>query len=76
MPLGFALGMPFPTGLALLTVRRSDLVPWAIGANGLASVVGASAALPAAMIVGYRAVLAAGLVAYVVAAFVVPSDDG
>jgi hypothetical protein len=75
-PLGFALGMPFPTGLALLASRRSDLVPWAIGANGLASVVGASAALPAAMIVGYRAVLAAGLVAYVVAAFVVPSDDG
>jgi spermidine synthase len=75
-PLGFALGMPFPTGLATLTRRRSDLVPWAIGANGLTSVVGASAALPAAMIVGYRAVLVAGLVAYVVAAFAVPRDDG
>jgi spermidine synthase len=76
VPLGFALGMPFPTGLGLLTSRRSDLVPWAIGANGLTSVVGASAALPAAMIVGYRAVLVAGLVAYVVAAFAVPRDDG
>jgi hypothetical protein len=71
--LGFGLGMPFPAGLALLARGRATLVPWAIGANGLASVVGASAALPAAMLFGYRAVLVAGLVAYVVAALTVPA---
>ncbi len=73
--LGFPLGMSFPTGLALLVNRRPALLPWAIGANGLTSVVGASAALPAAMIVGYRAVLIAGLAAYVVAAWTVPRDE-
>jgi hypothetical protein len=37
-PLGFALGMFFPTGLELLRRSEPRLVPWAWGVNGVASV--------------------------------------
>jgi hypothetical protein len=37
-PLGFALGMYFPTGLELLRRREPRLVPWAWAVNGVASV--------------------------------------
>ena len=37
-PLGFALGMYFPTGLELLRMREPRLVPWAWAVNGVASV--------------------------------------
>jgi hypothetical protein len=37
-PLGFVLGMYFPTGLELLRRREPRLVPWAWAVNGVASV--------------------------------------
>lgn len=51
LPLGFVLGMPFPTALSR---APQSVVPWAIAANGFMSVIGASAALPLAMVVGYH----------------------
>jgi hypothetical protein len=72
MPVGFALGIPFPTGLASLRTSAPGLVPWAIGANGFASVIASSAALPGAMLLGYRAIFVAGLVLYLVAALTLP----
>jgi hypothetical protein len=72
-PLGFALGIPFPTGLAALSSQAPGLVPWAVAANGFASVVGAAVALPAAMIFGYRSLLIAGGALYLLAAISFPS---
>ncbi|HXJ37444.1 MAG TPA: hypothetical protein VMS22_25730 [Candidatus Eisenbacteria bacterium] len=70
--LGFLLGIPFPTGLAALAADSQELVAWAIGINGFASVVGGTLAVPTAMIGGFRslALLAAAL--YVIAALAAP----
>ena len=73
LPLGFVLGVPFPTGLAVLTRTAPAQVPWAIGANGFASVIGASAALPLAMLFGYRALVLLAFVVYVLAALAFPA---
>ncbi len=69
LPLGFALGMPFPTALSTTPER---LGPWAIAANGFTSVIGASLALPVAMVFGYRWLLVVGGVCYVLAALLYP----
>ena len=69
LPLGFLLGMPFPTALSL---SPRSVLPWGIAANGFMSVLGASAALPMAMLVGYRAMLIAAGACYLVALLVFP----
>jgi hypothetical protein len=62
-PLGIALGMPFPLGLQRLSQQTPELIPWAWGINGCASVVSAILAPLLAMEIGYRGllILAAGL---------------
>src|SRR5262249_41066309 len=55
--LGIFLGLPFPTALRGLAEEGSPLVPWAIGVNGFASVVGSTAAVATAMVAGLRVVL-------------------
>jgi cytochrome c oxidase subunit IV len=72
-PLGFALGIPFPSGLAVLTETAPRMVPWGIGINGFASVVATTASLPAAMLFGYKTVLSIGLAFYLIAAFTFPA---
>ncbi|MEE8271905.1 MAG: SAM-dependent methyltransferase, partial [Alphaproteobacteria bacterium] len=64
-PLAFAMGMPFPLGLGMVTRRAPHLVPWAWGINGCASVIGAVLASLLAMHVGFTmvVVLATGLYA-------------
>jgi len=69
LPLGFLLGMPFPTALA--RAERS-VVPWAIAANGFTSVIGASAALPLAMLLGYRWLFLIACGTYALALLVFP----
>jgi hypothetical protein len=49
LPLGFAMGMPFPAGLARVAASAERLVPWAWGVNACASVIGAIAATLAAV---------------------------
>ena len=39
-PLAFMMGMPMPSGLRILAAQGEDLVPWAWGVNGVASVLG------------------------------------
>ncbi|MGC8872999.1 MAG: hypothetical protein ACP5SI_00945 [Chloroflexia bacterium] len=68
-PLGFLMGIPFPTAVRALGTRR-HLIPWAWAVNGCASVLGAIGAQWLALAVGYRAVLALGAICYT-AAFVV-----
>ena len=62
-PLGLALGMPMPTGIRILTRRAPELIPWAWGVNGAASVLGSVGAIALAMVWGFDQALlvAAGL---------------
>ena len=68
-PLGLALGMPMPTGIRLLGARAPELVPWAWGVNGAASVLGSVAAVALAMLWGFDRTLLLAAALYVAAAF-------
>jgi hypothetical protein len=63
VPLGVALGMPFPLGLGRVGVNHPHVVPWAWGINGGMSVLGSILAIVIAMGTGFSWVLlsAAGL---------------
>jgi len=69
-PLGFCMGKPFPTALALLGHRAPALIPWAYGINACASVIGAVLAMLCAMHLGLSALLALAMACYVVALMV------
>jgi len=71
--LGFLLGIPFPSGLAVLSAESQGLVAWAIGINGLASVVGGTIAVPAAMIGGFRVLALIAAALYAIAALLAPA---
>ncbi len=67
-PLAFFMGMPFPLGLARVAQADSDLVPWAWGLNGCASVVSAAAATLLTMHLGSSATVAIAVGLYLLAA--------
>jgi hypothetical protein len=71
-PLGFAMGMPFPLGVAAVAAGNRELVPWAWGVNACASVVSAVLATLLAIHLGFTVVLLAALALYLVAAAVFP----
>ena len=64
LPLGFALGIPFPTGLRAIGRRAEKFVPWMWGVNGLMSVVGSVGAMIIAKFWGFHATLVAGWAVY------------
>ncbi len=66
-PLAFFMGMPFPVAIEALSRKDPALIPWAWGANGCASVVGAVLAVLIASSYGGSAVIALGLVLYLAA---------
>lgn len=54
LPLGFLLGIPFPSGIRLLKLREKGfLIPWMWGINGAASVLGSVLAIAVAIIAGF-----------------------
>ncbi|MED5330077.1 MAG: hypothetical protein VX916_02175, partial [Planctomycetota bacterium] len=63
----FVMGMPFPSGLALLGIRSSALVPWAFGVNGGASVLASVLGIMVAMSMGFSASFAAATGTYLLA---------
>ena len=71
VPLGFFMGMPFPTGLRVLAGEgeSSDdsLIEWAWAMNAAASVLGSVAAMVIAIHLGLNVTLATGAAAYVAA---------
>jgi hypothetical protein len=69
-PLGLCLGAFMPLGLgavAGLTEHKSEYVAWGWAVNGFASVIGSVVTTLAAMMFGFRIVLVAGLLVYLVA---------
>jgi hypothetical protein len=84
VPLGFFMGMPFPTGLRTLaaspmpefpaeTGPAENAVEWAWAMNAAASVLGSVLAMVIAIQFGLTVTLACGALAYVLALFVMPA---
>jgi len=67
MPLGFLMGIPFPTGLKMLGERNELLIPWAWAINGCFSVLSPILAIMLAMAIGFTSVLWIGAVMYLLA---------
>lgn len=67
-PLGFAMGMPFPSGLARVGQGPFPAAPFYWGLNGVLSVVGSVATMALAVNVGFRLALVVGSLFYVLAA--------
>jgi spermidine synthase len=72
VPLGFAMGMPFPTGLQVVAFAgaessNSAATEWAWAMNAASSVFGSVLAMVIAINFGLGATLASGAVAYVAA---------
>lgn len=67
-PLGVLMGVMFPSGVAFLERRAPQLVPWAWGINGTASVISAVLAALLALAFGFATVLLIGAIGYGLAA--------
>ena len=67
-PLAFAMGMPFPLGLARLATRDDALIPWAWGINACASVIAAILATVLAIHLGFGVVILLAVLFYALAA--------
>jgi spermidine synthase len=84
IPLGFAMGMPFPTGLRALAASpktpllvaenaADSAVEWAWAMNAAASVLGSVLAMVLAIQFGLTVTLACGAVAYLIALATLPA---
>jgi hypothetical protein len=83
-PLGFVMGMPFPTGLRALAVGpgvevsgalsdADNAVEWAWAMNAAASVLGSVLAMVIAIQFGLNVTLACGVAAYLLALLLLPA---
>ena len=75
-PIGFLMGIPFPITIRMLSRGKSELIPWAWGINGFASVAGAPVGLLLSMSFGFSRALAVAAILYAAAALVVPYLPG
>jgi hypothetical protein len=66
-PVGFAMGMPFPTGLSLLERIMPASVRWAWAINAASSVMGSAAAMFLAIYLGLQLTLVIGGLFYLAA---------
>jgi hypothetical protein len=78
IPLGFVMGMPFPTGLRSLasgvaSSQDSNAIEWAWAMNAASSVLGSVLAMVIAIRFGLNATLACGAAAYALALLVTPT---
>ena len=75
-PLGFLLGIPFPTGIQLL--KENNLVkyiPWMYGVNGIMSVLGSVLSVILSMLWGFTLSCFAGLSMYLIMFIFLPSGS-
>lgn len=63
-PLAFFMGIPFPTGMQLLSEKQPPLIPWAWGVNGCASVMGALLATFFAIHFGFKILVVLAILIY------------
>jgi ankyrin repeat protein len=63
-PLGIAMGIPFPSGVRLMSLSRQAEIPWMWGVNGLMSVAGGALAIVGAKLVGFNACLVSAALLY------------
>jgi hypothetical protein len=73
MPLGLLIGIPFPTGLKILSEKNKSLIPWAWAINGCFSVIAPILAIMLAMALGFKMVLWLGALTYALAFITVQS---
>ncbi len=66
-PVGFAMGMPFPTGLSLLEKAMPSAIRWAWSINAASSVLGSAAAMFLAIYLGLKMTLVIGGLLYLAA---------
>jgi predicted membrane-bound spermidine synthase len=71
-PLGFAMGMPFPSGLRRAGRGSLQPAPFYWGLNGVLSVVGSIGTMVLAVNLGFKAAMIAGSLCYVGAALAAP----
>ncbi len=69
MPLSFFLGWMFPCGMDILEKNSGELVPWAWGINGFASVTASPLAIILSMSFGFNFVIMAGIGFYLLTVF-------
>jgi hypothetical protein len=67
-PLGYAMGMPFPRGLALAARAGLPAPPFYWGLNGILSVAGSLGTMLLAVTSGFTVAMVAGCLCYAVAA--------
>ena len=75
-PLAFCMGMPFPLGLSRITQSVPELLPWAWGVNGCASLISAILATLLAIHLGFNGVVTLALAAYLGAGMLYPTLGG
>ncbi|MEW6715323.1 MAG: hypothetical protein AB1306_09580 [Nitrospirota bacterium] len=64
---GFFMGIPFPMGIKLLGQKERGLIPWAWAINAFLSVLAPVLTIMLAVAVGFKIVLWAGVLAYLLA---------
>lgn len=74
-PLAFAMGIPFAAGLRRFGGISPQLIPWAWGINGCASVISAAGASILAPDLGFRGLVAVAAVAYLLLPTLRPAPD-
>ncbi len=74
-PLGFLMGIPFPTGLAALSESRKGILPWAWGVNGALSVTGSVLTRLVSTSLGFSVVLAGVAFLYILAGVLFPVNE-
>jgi len=65
--IGFVLGMPFPTGLSMLTTKMKEKAPWLWGVNGATSVVSSVLAVTISIFYGISTTFWTGFSFYLLA---------
>jgi hypothetical protein len=76
VPLGFAMGMPFPSGLHSLEGSSDAAIEWAWAMNAGASVLGSVLAMVVAIHFGLNVTLMTGAACYAAAALLTMAFDG
>jgi len=65
-PLGFLLGMPFPSGIKLIGEKHPQLIPWAWGINGYFSVISTMLSVLISSLYGFHIVFYLAAIFYLI----------